>query len=101
MNGTTYGDILRKYADLIASGHTDTDLPEGPERTYTERLVRRAAASGVIGAAVIYPPSDSSRDEVSAALHRSYAVAAIGVLPENESAFHGAMIRAVDIIRNV
>ncbi len=58
---TTYPELIRRYAALVAEGHADLDLtPHG--RDYLARILR--AASWHI-APILYPPSDQTRDDAA------------------------------------
>jgi hypothetical protein len=94
----TYASILRKYADGVEQGTFDQDL-DALTRVYVTRLVH--AASTAEWAGVVYPPSDSTRDSVSADVHRAYMNGSIGVPLDAEPSYHAAIVRAVEIVRGV
>ena len=58
----TYRDIIRRYSDLVEKGHADTDLLPRQRRLVVVML-NLASSAGM--AAVYYPPTDQTRDEVA------------------------------------
>ena len=112
--GRTFGAILDSYANLVASGHADTDLSPA-ERTVVVSLLRAAVHPSVIvgdrmGPLVVYPPSDRSRDDVIANMRdgigRMLAPrCALVVTPMqlgtlDYAQWDACVTRALDIIRN-
>jgi len=97
----TYRDVMRRYADLVESGHADADLSPR-ERRFCAVFVR--TASNDYGASVLYPPTDETRSEIvqraARALWDGNARALVtAASPSADASYARAMSRAWDIVR--
>ncbi len=101
MSTYTYRDLIRLYSDSIAKGGTDTDL-NPREKRLTAILLNLASNAPI--AAVAYPPSDQTRDDVRRTLGeiawqgRPLVLAAS---PASGDAFERAIGRTSDILLNL
>jgi len=97
----TYRDLIRLYSDGVTHGASDTDL-NPRERRLVAILLNLASNSG--NAAVYYPPTDATRDDVARGLgdiawHGRPLVLAVS--PASESAFEAAIGRTREILLNI
>jgi hypothetical protein len=102
MDRITFRTILRRYADLLRSGHTDTDLSPRQRRLAAVVL---ATASNDGYADVYYPPTDATRQSVVDRLvqvtwngNAGAYMDAIGKSARDD--FDLAYGRALEVIRN-
>lgn len=99
----TYRDLIRKYADDVRNGHADNDLTPRQRRLAAVVL---ATASNDGRAAVVYPPSDQTRDDViraaGDALWTGNAHALLqAVSPSADDDYSTAVERAMESLRNL
>lgn len=97
----TYRDIIRTYSASVASGHFDTDL-NPRERRLCSVMLNLASNAGM--AAVVYPPTDGTRDEtVKHLANISWDARPLvdACSPASAAAYETAIERAIAALRNV
>jgi len=103
MERYTYRDIIRTYANDLRAGLCDTDLTRQAQRLTAVCL---ATASNAGYAAVYYPPTDQTREDVARAMGaalwdgnvRAFTDA---VSPATGRTFETALQRASEILRGI
>ena len=103
MERYTYRDIIRKYSDDLRAGLCDTDLTRQAQRLTAVCL---ETASNAGRAAVYYPPTDQTREDVCRAMGtalwdgnvRAFADA---VSPATGRTLETAVERASEILRGI